>query len=71
MENIKTVLPVDVARKIGMIKACGVEVSVVLDKDGIPYNVVIGREINTFTDSAWLRKYIDEKVKEACDGKKL
>ncbi len=58
-------IPVEVERKIGMIKACGVKVSVVIDVDGIPYSVVISNNIRTFDKSAEFYEYIDEKLKEA------
>lgn len=57
-------LPVVVERKLGIIKACGVEVSLVMDKDGIPYNIVIGHEVKTFDDSEKFYKFVDEKVKK-------
>lgn len=64
-------IPIEIERKIGMIKACGVRVSVIVDTNDIPYNVVIGKDIKTFDKSADFFEYIDAKLKEACGGKKL
>lgn len=64
-------IPIETERKIGMIKACGVRVSVVVDNNDIPYSVAIGEDIKTFDRSDDFFKYIDVKLGEVCGGKKL
>ena len=62
-------LPVEVERKLGMINACGLKVSVNLSLSGIKqdmsYDVTIGNETKEFDNDEDFYEYIDKRLKEA------
>ena len=61
-------LPVEVERKLGMIKACGTSVFVDLVFSGasdVEYKTKIGKEVERFDNDDDFYEYIDKKLKEA------
>ena len=67
-----TALPVDISRKLGMIKACGVEkISVEFVISEMVYKVNMDGEINKFKTDKEFYDYVDKKLEESCNGKKL
>ena len=70
--NKTTALPVDISRKLGMIKACGVEkISVEFVISEMVYKVNMDGKINKFKTDKEFYDYVDEKLEEVCNGKKL
>ena len=57
-------LPVEIERKLGMIKANGYNVSVVFNLQTLKYEVTIGREYKQFRTVTDFYSYVDEKLQE-------
>ena len=55
-------IPVEVERKLGVIKACGKHVSIVVDDKGVVSSATIGNETKEFAENDEFYKYVDEKI---------